>query len=545
MSKEELELERQLLAAKRLVAARTARDDFLAFCQLMQPDPTDPDNPDASLFEIGPQHKLFADILHKVEKGELLRVAISLPPRHSKTETFTRLFPAWFAGRDPYRQVMLVGYSQEFSENEFGRKIKPMVDSARYRQVFPRATLRDGSKSVKNLMFDQGGMIASIGAGAALTGRGGDIVVIDDPIANSEDANSASFREKLFAWFSTTAFTRLMPGGRVIIIHTRWHEDDLIGRLVDPNHPEHNPELAKRWTYINVPAVIESERLATALGLELKVPENEDVRAMLGTKPMTALWPSRYGLEFFAEVKRQDERAFSALYQGNPTPEDGEYFKREWFQEYRANELPENLTRYIACDFAISSKEDRDKSAFIAAGVDDKGNIWMLPDIFWGREGDADKLTDEMIRLMKSHKPAALFAESGHISKSIGPFLLQKMRENGLYTHVDDSLVPSKDKATRARPFQGMMSNRRVFWPKFASWYPEAKAELLKFPNGAHDDLVDACAWLGTSLQYQIKASSPKSNVIQMPTVGSIKWMKQDSDFRKKQEKRMKARKGF
>jgi predicted phage terminase large subunit-like protein len=538
------QLQEALSAAQRLMRVKEARTDFLKYCQYMLPDPTDVDDPEATLFEIAPHHKLFADILMKVERGELQRVAISVPPRHGKSEMFTRLFSSWFAGKDPSRQVMLVGYSQEFAENEFGRKIKPVMETQRYKQVFPRATLRDGSKSVKNMMFDAGGMIASIGAGAALTGRGGDLIVIDDPISNSEDANSDTFRQKLWEWFTTTAFSRLMPGGRIVVIHTRWSEDDLIGRLCDPSHPEHNAELAAKWTYINIPAVIESENLSNALGMKLERPTDPDVLAMLGDKPMTALWPDRYGLPFFSEVKRQDERAFYSLYQGNPTPDDGDFYRRDWFKEYRAHDLPDNLRRYIACDFAISSREDRDKSCFLVAGIDDRGDIWILDDIFWGREGNADRLTDELIRLMKKHTPMMVFAESGHISKSLLPFLRKKMNEQDVFSNLDDSLVPVKDKITRARAFQGMMSMGRVHWPKYASWYPDARQELLKFPNATHDDFVDATSWLGLKLEHQIRASKPRKED-KIVNIGTMRWIREQHDKERKHQRRVAGRKGM
>lgn len=517
-----------LKAAKRLLKARKARDSFLDFAQFMMPDPEDPDDCDKSRFSIAPHHRLLAEALEKVERGEILRLIISLPPRHGKSETYTRLFPAWFLGKDPYRQIALIGASETFAQDEFGRKIRNYVTTPQYAQVFPRAsTGKGGSKGVGNIVFTEGGNIKSIGKGGQLVGRGADLVVCDDPYSGTEEANSENERKKLWEWFTSDAMSRLMPGGRVIIIHQRWHTDDLTGRLMDPQHPDHDPEIAKKWTHIVVPAVIDNPRLAEALGIELKVQTDPEVVAQFGDKPISALWPERFGLKFFAELRRQNPRSFQALYQGNPVLDEGEYFKADWLKTYQPHELPKNLRKYSASDHAVSEKESADFSCFGTCGVDEDGVMWIMPDLFW-EQAAADKAVDAWIDIMRRHKPLFWWAEKGHISKSIGPFLRSRMKEEKVFGAIIE-MTPVKDKQTRARSIQGRMAMGMVRFPAFAPWWEKMKNELLRFPHSKNDDAVDFLSWLGIGLDSISSATKPKEQTSERARSGSIEWVKENS----------------
>lgn len=522
------ELDRKGATLQRMLRLAKARDSLLDFTQMVMPDPADPDNHDATLYEIQPVHRLLAEILEKVERGELTRVAISMPPRHGKSEICTRKFPAWFMGRDPYRQVILAGASGEFADSEFGRKIKGTIQSPGFKQVFPRASLDGGSKAVGNLVFKEGGAIKSIGKGAQLVGRGADLFIIDDPYANAEEAMSDSERKKLWEWFTSSAMTRLMPGGRMVIIHQRWHEDDLIGRLCDPQHPEHDENNGKRWTYINIPAIVKEEKLAKALNLELEVPVDEEVIEVFGNKPMAALWPNRYSLKFFEEVHRNNPKVFRALYDGNPTPEEGDFFSKDWLQEYKPKDLPKNLRYYCASDHAVSTAQYADKTCLLPAGIDEEGNIWVLPEVWWERK-ETDDTVDAMLQLMRQYVPMTWWAEKGHISKSIGPFLRKRMEEEKVFVNIQE-MTPTKDKQTRAQSIQGRMSMRKVFFPGFAPWWQDAKKEILRFPNATHDDFVDALSWLGIGLGNQIRPSTRRLPKSDCPRTGSPKWVRWASD---------------
>jgi predicted phage terminase large subunit-like protein len=522
---------RTVKAAERMLRLRQAQTNFISFAQMMMPDLLEPEDHTKSRFQVAAHHRVIADALEKVQRGEILRLCISLPPRHGKTEMATRMFPAWFLGKNPYSQVILAGASGEFAESEFGRKIKAIVQSPQFKQVFPLASLGGGSKAVGNIVFKEGGNIKSIGKGAQVVGRGADLFVLDDPYANAEEAESPTERKKLWEWFTSDAMSRLMPGGRFVIIHQRFHEDDVIGRLTDPKHPNYDPEIAAKWTHLNLPAVIDNPKLAEVFDVELKPSDNPDVVSQFGLKPIAPLWPDWYGLEFFAELKRQNAKKFSALYMGNPAPEDGDYFKKEWLVTYKPDELPVNLRKYSAGDFAVSTAQSADETVVGSVGVDDVGDLWILPEIFWGRH-PADETVDGMVDIIRRDKPIFMWAENGHISKSIGPFLNKRLLEEQLYCAIIE-MTPSKDKQTRARSIQGRMAMRRVHFPEFAWWWEKAKQQLLKFPAATHDDFVDFISWIGIGLGSQVNAARATNNNDKQPESGTLAWVKMADQHRR------------
>ncbi len=322
--------------------------------------------------------------------------------------------------------------------------------------------------------------------------------------------------------------------------NTRWNEDDLIGRLCDPTHPERNKRfrgIASDWEFMNIPGVIYDERLANALSLKLSVPKNPRVIEMFGEKPSTALWPKEKSLEFFAQWKRGDPRSFSALVMGSPAPEDGYYFTNDMIVEYHSHsDLPQNLRKYGASDHAVSEKQRRDKTVLGCVGIDEDDNIWIMPDIVWDQM-ETDRTVEELLSQFKIHRPHCWWMESELISKSFGPFLRKRMVEDRVYTLIDPQ-TPSKDKMVRARSIQGRMSMKKVFFPAFAPWFQDAKNQLLKFGSGgANDDFVDWLAWIGLGLTKEIAAQSyrpPKSNI---PKTGTVAWVIHASEQRKAQER--------
>lgn len=311
----------------------------------------------------------------------------------------------------------------------------------------------------------------------------------------------------------------------VVVHNTRWSQDDLIGRLCDPSHPERNKKykgIANRWNYINIPAVITDPALAKALGLKLEMPTDPDVIAAFGNKPMCSLWEDQHPLTLLAEAKMLDERTFSALRMGNPTPDDGVFFTESMIVEYDPHELPDDLRIYGASDHAVSSKQKADSSVIGCVGLCKEGDLWVLPDVFWDKV-ETNETVEEIIRQMKTHRPGLWWMEDELISKSFGPFLKKRMQEESCYFTIDP-VRPSKDKQTRARAIQGRMQMRKVRFPRFASWWPEAKAQVKAFPYGAHDDFVDWMAHIGAGLlkEHTPKMSKKETNVVQ---VGSIEWM--------------------
>jgi len=534
--------ERLIRLKKRELALLEGRESLLRYCELQLPDPSDPENPDLSRFEATPQAIVLCQIMEKVERGELKRVAVSIGPQLGKSEIISRRFPAWCAGRNPYRNMILGTYNQTFAE-EFGADVRRSIESPLHQAVFPDHRLTKGALDL--LITTKGGKTAFVGVGGSGTGKPADFFVVDDPIRSDDDAQSQLYRDRIWKWFNSVVFTRLHSKSSVVVVHTRWHEDDLIGRLCDPNHPERNKEykgIADNWTYINLPAVVEDPELAERLGLKLEVPTDPRVIEQFGAKPMSALWPERKGLEFLAEAKRMDPRTFQALYMGSPTREDGEYFKSDWIVEYDQEELPDNLVIYGASDHAVSTKQSNDYTVLGCVGVDAHDNIWILPDLVWDRM-QTDRTVEELLTQFKVHQPQLWWMESENISKAFGPFLHKRMIDERIYVTIDPVTV-SKDKATRARAIQGRMSMKKVRFPRFAPWYQDARKQLLRFPHGANDDFVDWLAHIGQGL-LKIRSAHPMAANENRPRTGSIEWIMQSALKRARQEQRMKAAEGW
>lgn len=540
----ELDQMQRLLQLRKLELARAlAKDSLLRYCQMQMPDPDDPENPDLSRFTVTPQARILSQIMEKVERGELKRVAVSIGPQLGKSEIITRAAPAWMAGRNPYRHIMLGTYNQTFAE-EFGGEVRARIGSPFHQAVFPEHTLDKGQLDL--LITSKGGKTAFVGVGGSGTGKPADFFIVDDPIRSDEDAQSQVYRDKIWKWFNAVAVTRCHSKSGIVVVHTRWHTDDLIGRLCDPDHPERNKAyagIADRWTYINIPAVIEDPKLAADLGLTLEVQTDPLITAQFGHKPISSLWPDRKGLDILAEAKSMDQRVFNALYMGRPTAEDGEFFKADWLVEYDRRELPATLRMYGASDHAVSTKQGRDYTVIGCVGIDENDDIWIMPDLFWDRV-ETDKTVEELLYQFKTHRPALWWMESELISKSFGPFLHKRMTEERVYVPID-TVVPSKDKATRARAIQGRMQRRKVRFPRFATWYPDARSQLLRFPFGANDDFVDWLSHIGLGLMKEYAPSRPQVANDNPARVGSIEWILASSRQRAAAEKRQIALGGY
>lgn len=538
-----LDLQRQQLRLKkRQLAYVHARDSLLRYLELQMPDPADLDDPDLTRMVATPQARLLCQIMEKVEAGKLKRVAVAIGPQLGKSQILSRGFPAWATGRNPYRNLMLGTYNQTFAE-EFGGEVRDLIESPRHVAIFPEHKLQKGALDL--LITDKGGKTAFVGVGGSGTGKPADFFVVDDPIRSDDDAQSQLYRDRIWKWFNAVVFTRCHSRSGIVTVHTRWHTDDLIGRLCDPDHPERNKAyagIADDWTYINLPAVVDDPALAADLGLTLEEPKDPRVVAQFGVKPISALWPERKGLDFLAEAKRMDPRTFNALYMGRPTAEDGAYFRSEYIVEYGPEDLPVDLKFYGASDHAVSAKQENDPTVLGCVGVDENDDIWILPDLVWDRM-QTDRTVEELLVQFKLHKPQLWWMESELISKSFGPFLHKRMIEERVYVTIDQ-VVPSKDKPTRARAIQGRMSMRKVHFPRFAPWFQDARRELLQFPYGAHDDFVDWLAHIGQGLLMARGAVRAPANENEAP-VGSIQWILRSAKKRAAAEQRVAANRGW
>lgn len=451
-------------AASEILKRREARRSLLAFTEYTLPE-----------FQPGEHHKLICEKLEAVERGDIKRLMIFAPPRHTKSELASRRFPAWYLGRNPKKQIIAATYGHDFAA-DFGRDVRGILQSDEYRRLFS-VDLRQDSKSANRWHTTNGGVYITTGVGGAITGRGADIALIDDPFKNRDDADSEVYRDRVWKWYTSTLYTRLMPGGAIIVIMTRWHEDDLAGRLLEEMNNG-----GDQWEVIDLKAIA-----------------NEN------TKDEQALWPEWYPLDVLKQTRKViGVRDWGALYQQEPKPMEGTLFKRDWFNRYR--ETPNLMNVYISSDYGVS--EDGDFTEFGVWGVDTDFNLWAL-DWWYGQE-TPDVWISELLRLVREHKPLCSFGETGVIRKAIEPFLTKQMQRDRVFFR-QEWITRTTNKVAMARGFQALAASGKVYFPR-TDWADRVIEQLCAFPAAKHDDAVDVCALIGLALEDQHQAIAPPTH---------------------------------
>ena len=418
-----------------------------------------------------------------VAEGLSPRLMLFMPPRHGKSMLCSEEFPAWALGQYPQFQLIACSYSSPLAY-DFSRKVQSIVQTPDYGLIFPGCSIQEGIEAMDLWGTTAGGRYCATGVGGPLTGRGAHILLIDDPVKNREEAESPSHRLMIKNWYTSTAYTRQMPGGGVLIIQTRWHDDDLAGWLLHCMREAEKeaarlgawPEDADRWEVVEYPA------LAT---------KDEPHR-----KAGEPLHPARYPLGALLKIKRAvGERDWAALYQQNPVPEEGAFFSKEMLRYYEGA-APVGISIIAACDLAISKADYANYSVIAVVGVDEKDDAYVL-DVRRGK-WDAAEIVNELISVQRTWKPQLIGIERTHVEQAIGPFLEKRIREEKLWSMAIESLPPgNRDKQLRARPIQGRMRQGKVLLPKGRAFLEWLVPEMLRFPNGVNDDGVDALAWIG------------------------------------------------
>lgn len=378
---------------------------------------------------------------------------IFMPPRHGKSELASRKFPAWYLGRNPGKQIIAASYNSDLA-NDFGRDVRNLVAESEFQQVFPGVSLRQDSTAANRMHTNHDGIYIAAGVGTASTGRGAHLFLIDDPFKDREEADSATRRELVWRWFASTAYTRLMPGGAIVLIQTRWHEDDLAGRLLE--------QQGDQWDVLELPAI-------DADG--------------------GALWPEWYPVEALERIKLTiGPREWSALYQQQPQPDEGTFFQRDWFKTWA--HLP-SLRYYGTSDYAVTDGGG-DYTVHRIWGIDPKGDIYRVDG--WRGQTTSDVWIERKLDLIARYKPMAWFGEGGVIQKAVEPMINRMMQERGVFCRME--WMPSvSDKPTRARSFQAMAATGRVYFEPGADL-----SEFLVFPAGKHDDDVDTASLIGRAI---------------------------------------------
>lgn len=408
-------------------------------------------------------HRLIARHLEALERGSIKRLMITMPPRHGKSMLASEFFPAWYLGRNPDHYVVAATYAQDLAD-DFGRKVRNQISDPLYQQVFPGVSLKHDSSSSRRfhvtqpndaVMLGQNGAYFAVGVGGPLTGRGAHLLLIDDPVKNREEADSEVSRRKMKDWYTSTAYTRLMPGGRICVIQTRWHEDDLSGWLQSDHKHED-------WVVLDLPAISDDNK---------------------------ALWPEQYPLEALERIKQTlPPRDWSALFQQKPQPDEGTFFKRDWFGEW--DKLP-SVRYYGSSDYAVTDGGG-DYTVHTVWGIGGNGDLYRVDQ--WKGQTASDQWIEQKLDLIKKYKPLAWFGEGGVIQKAIEPMLKRRMRERNVHCRLE-WLSSVHDKPTRARSFQAMAASGRVRFEKGADL-----SEFLVFPAGKHDDEVDTASLIGRAI---------------------------------------------
>lgn len=434
-------------AAQELLRRRRSRRNLLPFTEYTTLN-----------WSAGKVHRAVCDQLDRVTRGEIDRLMLLVPPQHGKSQIASRRFPAYALGLDPRQDWIAASATAELAEG-FGRDVRNCIASPEYQALFPETVLAEDSAARGRWNTKQGGGYYAVGVGGQLFGRGGG-AIIDDPFGSWADAQSQLERDNVWEWYRGTLYNRIRPGRPIIVIQHRMAEDDLAGRLIEQQ--QHGGD---KWEIVELPASLDDPP-----------------------------WPERYDRTALERIKANtDPRQWSALYMQNPTPEEGTFFKREWFEFVD----PKKVTghKYTTGDFAVTEGA----GDYTELGTHAyQGDSLTLAVDGWRGQTAADQWIERLIDQFGRYRPMAFFGESGPIRRSIEPFLTRRMQERRTYCRLE-WLVRGHDKATMARPLQAMAASRKV---KIADteYGHHLLAQMLQFPAGKLDDAVDMAALMGMAI---------------------------------------------
>ena len=425
-----------------------AQGDFLEFVKEVWP-----------AFIEGDHHRVMADAFNRIAEGELKRLIINMPPRHTKSEFASHLFPAWYLGRFPDRKVIQTAHTAELAVG-FGRKVRNLVGSKDYERIFTGVSLSADSKAAGRWNTNKQGDYFAIGVGGAVTGKGADILIVDDPHSEQEAAqNDPSVYDKTYEWYTSGPRQRLQPGGAICLVMTRWSKKDLTGSILKASIERGGSD---EWEIIELPAILPSG------------------------KP---LWPGFWPQDQLEALKAElPVGKWSAQYQQDPTSEEGAIIKREWWKEWTKKDPPDCEFVIQSWDTAFLAKETADYSACTTWGVfydEDKNANIILLDALQERLEFPD-LKTRAYEMYKEYKPDAFIVEA----KAAGSPLIFELRRIGIPVS-EYSPGRGRDKIARVNAVSDLFHSGHVWAPK-KRWAEEVIEEFAAFPTGDHDDLVDS-----------------------------------------------------
>ena len=432
-----------------LEAQERAQTNFLDFAKYVWPSAI-----------LSGHHERMAEAFDRIANGTLKRLIINMPPRHTKSEFASYLLPAFIMGRKPTTKIIQATHTGELAVR-FGRKVRDLMSAENYRELFSQVFLKQDSKAAGRWETSEGGEYFAVGVGGAMTGRGADLLIIDDP-HSEQDAASELALENAWDWYSSGPRSRLQPGGAVVIVMTRWGTKDLTARLIK-SQVSHK---ADRWEVIEFPAILPSGN---------------------------PLWPSFWKLEELLGVKASlSPQKWNAMYQQQPTNDEGAILKREWWQLWEHDYTPKIDYIIQSYDTAYSKKETADFSVITTWGVfypqEDGGPAIILLDMQKGR-WDFPELKRRAKEQYDEWKPDNVLIEA----KATGVPLQQELRRIGIPVtmYTPGGRRSGQDKISRANAVAPLFESGMV-WAPDTDWAMELIEECAAFPNGDNDDLVDS-----------------------------------------------------
>lgn len=425
-------------------------------------------------------HASIASELEKIEAfgdRDFKVLMVFVPPRHGKSQQCSIDFPSWFLGRNPTKEVITASYSAELAQ-DFGAKTREKVNSEAFKLIFPEVQLKEDEQARGRWRTKQGGGYVAVGVGGSITGRGADILLIDDPIKNREEADSEVYREKVWNWFTSTAFTRLQPKGVVVVVLTRWHLDDLAGRILE------NKLLKNRTKIINFPAIATEKEIYRNVG--------------------EALWPERYDLVALEEIKGTiGPYDWQSLYQCSPILSENQEFKSDWIHrcsEAEATAL--NTRRFLTIDTAMSKNQRADFTGFCDNRVDSQ-NFWRLK--AFRMKLSPEELVDAVFTLHKRNNYEAIGIEKTTFTEGLKPYMDMEQRKRNVFLPIVELSHNQTKKEIRVRGLIPRYASHSII--HIEGECRELEEEMFSFPVGLHDDVLDATAY-----QLQI-ADNPNLSV--------------------------------
>lgn len=460
-------------------------------------------------------HQLLCSKLDKfiqdIQDKKSPRLIVQVPPRHGKSTIVSRCLPAFALGQHPEWEVICASYNQTLAD-QFGREVRDLLNDPIYLDLFPGTRIDSSTNSVSFVRTQAKGYYAATGVGGALTGMGAHLLCIDDPVKNEEEASSETVREAVWNWYKTTARTRIAPGGGMILVMTRWHEDDLAGKIIGTMGPDTG------WDVLSFPAI------AT---------EEEPYRS-----PGEALHPERWPVSELNKLRSDlDARAWSALFQQDPSPDMGLFFERSWIKRRPAPATDDRTDAiwYIATDFAIGEKSTNDFTCLLPFASHADGSITFASPVY-ARLNSFD-IVERLLDLVARYKPKSVAVENMHITKTLGPLINKRLRERNLYTHIWTG-QPHRDKQARASGIRGRMQQGLVYFAPGSDIDALIEGEVIPFPAGKHDDFVDCMSWAALMLDKLARPAAPPAPAPAGPVEGSYDWLqartasRRPADFR-------------